>query len=184
MNNHPWHDVETGQQAPKVINAIIEISRGSKAKYEVDKPTGLLRLDRVLHAAFYYPVNYGFIPQTYAGDADPLDILVLSQIDFEPLSIVTAKVIGVMRMRDKGIDDKIIAVCANDISVSHINSLDELPPHLMSEIKHFFEQYKKLEHTEVVVDEFFDKEKAYEIILQSMVDYKNDILPGLNLKEQ
>jgi inorganic pyrophosphatase len=181
MNNHPWHDVEAGQHTPKVLNAIIEISRGSKAKYEVDKPTGLLRLDRVLHAAFYYPVNYGFIPQTYAGDADPLDILVLSQIDFEPLSIVSAKVIGVMRMIDKGLDDKIIAVCANDISVSHINSLEELPPHLMSEIKHFFEQYKKLEHTEVVVDEFFDKEKAYEIILQSIENYKREILPGLKI---
>ena len=112
MNMHPWHDVSIGEQAPEIVNAIIEIARGSKAKYEVDKQTGLLRLDRVLHAAFYYPINYGFIPQTYAGDGDPLDILVLSQIDFEPLSIVTAKVIGVMRMIDKGEDDKIIAVCA------------------------------------------------------------------------
>lgn len=179
MNNHPWHDVHIGDNAPEVVNAIIEISRGSKAKYEVDKPTGLLRLDRVLHAAFYYPINYGFIPQTYAGDGDPLDILVLSQIDFQPLSIVTAKVIGVMRMIDNGEDDKIIAVCANDISVSHINSLQELPPHLMSEIKHFFEQYKKLEHTEVVVDQFFDKAKAMEIIERNTQDYKNDILPGL-----
>jgi inorganic pyrophosphatase len=105
--------------------------------------------------------------------------LVLSQIDIEPLSIVTANVIGVMRMIDKGIDDKIIAVCANDISVNHITSLEELPPNLMSEIKHFFEQYKKLEHTEVVVDEFFNQEKAHEIILQSMVDYTKDILPTL-----
>jgi inorganic pyrophosphatase len=127
----------------------------------------------VLHAAFYYPINYGFIPKTFAGDNDPLDILVLSQIDFEPLSIVSAKVIGVMRMIDKGIDDKIIAVCQNDISVSHINSLEELPPHLMSEIKHFFEQYKKLEQTLVKVDEFYGKEKAYEIINESIIDYNN-----------
>lgn len=179
MKNHPWHDVPVGNHAPQTVNAIIEISRGSKAKYEVDKPTGLLRLDRVLHAAFYYPINYGFIPQTYAGDGDPLDILVLSQIDIEPLSIVTAKVIGVMRMIDKGMDDKIIAVCANDISVSHINALAELPPHLMSEIKHFFEQYKKLEHSEVVVDEFFDAQKAYSIIEESIALYKQDILPSL-----
>lgn len=179
MKNHPWHDVPVGSQAPQTVNAIIEISRGSKAKYEVDKATGLLRLDRVLHSAFYYPINYGFIPQTYAGDGDPLDILVFSQIDIEPLSIVTANVIGVMRMIDKGMDDKIIAVCANDISVSHITSLEELPPHLMSEIKHFFEQYKKLEHTEVVVEEFMDKEKALDIIRQSMVDYNTDILPGI-----
>ena len=171
--NHPWHDIFFGDESPQIVQAIIEISRGSKAKYEVDKESGLLKLDRVLHAAFYYPINYGFIPKTYAGDNDPLDILVLSQIDFEPLSIVTAKVIGVMRMIDKGIDDKIIAVCQNDISVSHINSLEELPPHLMSEIKHFFEQYKKLEQTSVKVDEFYGKEKAYEIINESILDYKN-----------
>ena len=171
--NHPWHDISFGDESPQIVQAIIEISRGSKAKYEVDKESGLLKLDRVLHAAFYYPINYGFIPKTYAGDNDPLDILVLSQIDFEPLSIVTAKVIGVMRMIDKGIDDKIIAVCQNDISVSHINSLEELPPHLMSEIKHFFEQYKKLEQTTVKVDEFYGKEKAYEIINESILYYKN-----------
>jgi inorganic pyrophosphatase len=171
--NHPWHDISVGVESPKVVHAIIEISRGSKAKYEVDKESGLLKLDRVLHAAFYYPINYGFIPKTFAGDNDPLDILVLSQIDFEPLSIVSAKVIGVMRMIDKGIDDKIIAVCQNDISVSHINSLEELPPHLMSEIKHFFEQYKKLEQSTVKVDEFYGKEKAYEIINESIVEYNN-----------
>lgn len=171
--NHPWHDISFGDESPKIVNAIIEISRGSKAKYEVDKESGLLKLDRVLHAAFYYPINYGFIPKTFAGDNDPLDILVLSQIDFEPLSIVSAKVIGVMRMIDKGIDDKIIAVCQNDISVSHIDSLEELPPHLMSEIKHFFEQYKKLEQTTVKVDEFYGKEKAYEIINESILDYQN-----------
>jgi inorganic pyrophosphatase len=171
--NHPWHDISVGDKSPKIVNAIIEISRGSKAKYEVDKESGLLKLDRVLHAAFYYPINYGFIPKTFAGDNDPLDILVLSQIDFEPLSIVSAKVIGVMRMIDKGIDDKIIAVCQNDISVSHINSLEELPPHLMSEIKHFFEQYKKLEQSTVKVDEFYGKEKAYEIINESIVEYNN-----------
>jgi inorganic pyrophosphatase len=171
--NHPWHDISFGEESPQIVQAIIEISRGSKAKYEVDKESGLLKLDRVLHAAFYYPINYGFIPKTFAGDNDPLDILVLSQIDFEPLSIVSAKVIGVMRMIDKGIDDKIIAVCQNDISVSHINSLEELPPHLMSEIKHFFEQYKKLEQTTVQVDEFYSKEKAYEIINESIIEYKN-----------
>ncbi len=180
MSKHPWHQVKRGEQAPQVVNAIIEISRGSKAKYEVDKDSGLLRLDRVLHSAFYYPINYGFIPQSYAGDGDPLDILVLSQIDIEPLSIVSAKVIGVMRMQDKGIDDKIIAVCADDISVSHINTLDELPPHLTSEIKHFFEQYKKLEHAAVVVDEFYNQTKAYEIIHQSFLDYDRDILPTLS----
>ena len=131
MNNHPWHNVHHGKNAPQEVQAIVEISRGSKAKYEVDKETGLLRLDRVLYTAFYYPINYGFIPQTFAGDGDPLDILVLSQIDIAPLSIVTCKVIGVMRMIDKGADDKIITVCANDASVNHINDISELPLHFM-----------------------------------------------------
>ena len=179
MKNHPWHDVSIGNDAPNIVNAIIEISRGSKAKYEVDKETGLLRLDRVLHAAFYYPINYGFIPQTYTGDLDPLDILVLSQIDIEPLSIVRAKVIGVLRMLDKGVDDKIISVCADDISVSHIDTLEQLPPHLMSEIRHFFEQYKKLEHSDVAVENFMDKQKAIDIINESEVEYRRVIVPTL-----
>ena len=163
------------------MNAIIEISRGSRAKYEVDKQTGLLRLDRVLNTAFYYPVNYGFIPQTYAGDGDPLDILVLSQIDFEPLSIVRAQVIGVMRMIDKGEDDKIIAVCADDMSVNHIHNMDELPPHFIHELKHFFLRYKELEHqSDVVIDEFMPKEKALEIIKDAVLLYQKDIVPQLH----
>jgi len=180
MSNHPWHDVPFGDENPQTVNAIIEISRGSRAKYEVDKQTGLLRLDRVLNTAFYYPVNYGFIPQTYAGDGDPLDILVLSQIDFEPLSIVRAQVIGVMRMIDKGEDDKIIAVCADDISVNHIHNMDELPPHFIHELKHFFLRYKELEHqSDVVIDEFMPKEKALEIIKDAVLFYQKDIVPQL-----
>jgi inorganic pyrophosphatase len=181
MKNHPWHDVPYGTHAPQIIEAIIEISKGSKAKYEVDKPTGLLRLDRVLHTAFYYPINYGFIPQTYAGDGDPLDILVLSEVQIEPLCIATAKVIGVMRMIDKGADDKIIAVCANDASVNHYNDISELPPHFILELKHFFMRYKELENKTVEVDDFFGKEKAYEIINEAIADYKKDILPTLHL---
>jgi inorganic pyrophosphatase len=180
MSNHPWHDVPFGDENPQTVNAIIEISRGSRAKYEVDKQTGLLRLDRVLNTAFYYPVNYGFIPQTYAGDGDPLDILVLSQIDFEPLSIVRAQVIGVMRMIDKGEDDKIIAVCADDMSVNHIHNMDELPPHFIHELKHFFLRYKELEHqSDVVIDEFMPKEKALEIIKDAVLLYQKDIVPIL-----
>lgn len=180
MKNHPWHDVNIGPNCPHEINAIIEISRGSRAKYEVDKATGLLRLDRVLYTAFYYPINYGFIPQTYAGDGDPLDILVLSQIDIEPLSIVTAKVVGVMRMHDKGVDDKIIAVCSNDISVDHINELSELPPHLTHELKHFFQHYKQLEgRNNPEIDQFYDKPKALEIIQEAQAAYIKDILPTL-----
>lgn len=179
MKSHPWHDVNPITDSPETFQAIIEISRGSKAKYEVDKASGLLRLDRVLHASFTYPINYGFIPQTYAGDGDPLDILVLSQIDIEPLSIVNAKVIGVLRMHDKGIDDKIIAVCDNDVSVNQINALHELPLYLKDEIQHFFEQYKKLEHTDVVVEEWLGKEDALKIIHQNLNDYREQILPAL-----
>jgi inorganic pyrophosphatase len=176
---HPWHNIHYGTQAPQQVQAIIEISRGSKAKYEVDKESGLLRLDRVLHTAFYYPINYGFIPQTFAGDGDPLDILVLSQVDIEPLTIVRANVLGVMRMIDKGADDKIIAVCADDAAVNSYTALSQLPPHLIQEMKHFFTRYKELEHKQVEVDDFFDKEKAFEIINDAINSYKTDILPNL-----
>jgi inorganic pyrophosphatase len=180
MNNHPWHDVPFGNDHESIVNAIIEIPRGSKAKYEVDKETGLLRLDRVLNTAFYYPINYGFIPRTYAGDGDPLDILVLSQIDFMPLSIVRAQVIGVMRMYDKGEDDKIIAVCADDASVNHIHSMNDLAPHFIHELKHFFMRYKELEPKAAVeIDTFLDREKALEIIQEAVTSYTKDILPKL-----
>ncbi|MEZ5046818.1 MAG: inorganic diphosphatase [Chitinophagaceae bacterium] len=177
---HPWHQVSYGNNAPQEVQAIIEISRGSKAKYEVDKQSGLLKLDRVLHSSFYYPINYGFIPQTYAGDQDPLDILVLSQIDIEPLALVNAKVIGVLRMKDKGVDDKIISVCANDIAVQHISTLEELPPHLKQEIKHFFQRYKELENSDVVVEEYLPKSDAYGIIEESIEQYNKFIRPTLN----
>ena len=121
----------------------------------------------------YYPANYGFIPQTYCDDHDPLDILVLSQIDIRSLCEVNAKVIGVMRMVDQGeADDKIIAVAADDISVSHINDISELPEHSLRELRNFFEDYKKLENKTVVVEDFLDKETAIKIVLQSFEDYK------------
>lgn len=182
MAMHPWHDVPYGDEAPATVQAIIEIKRGSRAKYEICKQTGLLKLDRVLHTAFYYPANYGFIPQTYAGDGDPLDILVLSQIDAEPLSIMRAKVIGVMRMEDKGADDKIIAVCADDMSVNYINELEELPPHFTAELKHFFMRYKELEHHQAEppkVEAFYGKEKALAIVRDAILAYQRDIVPLL-----
>ncbi len=171
--SHPWHDVAPGEDIPKIVTALIEIPQGSKGKYEVDKPSGLIKLDRVLYSSVHYPANYGFIPQTYAGDNDPLDILVISQIEIPQLCLVDAKVIGVMRMKDKDeVDDKIIAVAKNDIAVNYINSLEELPPHTMVEIKRFFEDYKILEHRKIEIEEFFGKEKAYEIILESIEFYK------------
>ncbi|MGB5024377.1 MAG: inorganic diphosphatase, partial [Saprospiraceae bacterium] len=117
---NPWHDVSPGEQTPEFVNGIIEIPKGTRAKYEIDKVSGLLKLDRVLYSSVYYPANYGFIPRTLCEDKDPLDILVLSQLEFVPLCLVSAKVIGVMRMSDQGdADDKIIAVCAGDPSVNH-----------------------------------------------------------------
>ena len=143
---HPWHQVSPGDNIPEVVNAIIEIPKGSKAKYEIDKESGLLKLDRVLFSSVMYPANYGFIPQTYCDDKDPLDILVLCSIDVFPMSIIEAKVVGVMHMVDNGEqDDKIIAVAKNDMSVNYINDLNELPPHAMTEIVRFFKDYKKLE---------------------------------------
>jgi len=177
---HPWHQVSPGKGVPQKVTALIEISKGSKAKYEIDKESGLLKLDRVLFSAVHYPANYGFIPQTYAGDNDPLDILVISQIDFPPLTLVEATVIGVMRMIDKDeMDDKIIAVATHDISVNLINSLDSMPEYLLKEIHRFFEDYKQLEQkSKVVVNQFLGKDAAYEIILESIEAYSKKFQKG------
>ncbi len=170
--NNPWHDVPTGKRAPGVVNGIIEIPKGSRAKYELDKESGLLMLDRVLYSSVYYPANYGFIPRTYCDDKDPLDILVLSQIDIVPLCLVSAKVIGVMRMLDNGeADDKIIAVAEEDMSFNHLNDISEMPNHFIREMQNFFEDYKKLEHKTVVVEEFQNRELALQIVEKSIVDY-------------
>jgi inorganic pyrophosphatase len=172
-STHPWHCIETGNEAPVYIRSVIEIPKWSKGKYEMDKESGLLRLDRVLFSSVHYPANYGFIPQTYCDDHDPLDILVICSIDVYPMCIVEAKVIGAMEMIDEEEkDDKIIAVAKNDMSVNYINDLSELPPHTLVELKRFFEDYKKLEHKNVVVDHFMDREKAYQVILDSMKLYQ------------
>jgi inorganic pyrophosphatase len=170
---NPWHNVGFGENSPSIINGIIEIPKGSRAKYELDKESGLLKLDRVLYSSVYYPANYGFIPQTYCDDKDPLDILIISQVDVVPMCIVEAKVIGVMRMIDGGeADDKIIAVAAGDPSVNHFNDISELPQHFISEIRNFFEDYKKLENKTVVVEEFQDRILAMEIVEKAISDYK------------
>jgi inorganic pyrophosphatase len=176
MANHfnPWHDVSPGENIPEFVNGIIEIPKGVRAKYELDKESGLLKLDRVLFSSVYYPANYGFIPQSYCEDKDPLDILIISQIDIVPLCIVSAKVIGVMRMLDGGeADDKIISVAAGDPSVSHINDIFELPSHFISELKSFFEDYKKLENKTSVVEDFLDKRIAIKILQDSFLMYKD-----------
>jgi inorganic pyrophosphatase len=180
---HPWHDVDPGKDAPGFVRAIIEIPKGSKGKYELDKQSGLLRLDRVLFSSVHYPANYGFIPRTYCDDHDPLDILVICSIDVVPMSIIEAKVIGGMEMIDGDErDDKIIAVARHDMSVNYVNNLSELPPHTLVELKRFFEDYKKLEHKNVIVDRFIEKEKACEIIMEGLKLYaevKDTLLPTL-----
>ncbi len=174
MSNHlhPWHQVSPGDNVPERVNGIIEIPKGTRAKYELDKASGLLKLDRVLYSSVYYPANYGVIPQTYCDDKDPLDILVLSQIDIVPLCIVEAKVIGVMRMLDNNeADDKLIAVAAGDPAVNHVNDIGELPGHFLSELRNFFEDYKKLERKTVVVEDFLGKDVALKILVESFELY-------------
>jgi inorganic pyrophosphatase len=172
MVQHPWHEVRIGNNPPEHVNGIIEIPRGSRAKYEIDKESGLIKLDRVIYASMYYPLNYGFIPQTMGEDKDPLDIVVLTQVAVVPLCLIPSKVIGVMRMVDRGeADDKIIAVAEQDASVSHINDVSELPDFFRVELKHFFENYKTLENKKVVVDEFLGKDHAFPIIKQSIQYY-------------
>jgi inorganic pyrophosphatase len=169
---NPWHEVSSKPRKGTAVNAIIEIPRGARAKYELDKDSGLLRLDRVLYSSVYYPHNYGFIPRTYGDDKDPLDILVISQVEVVPMCLLEAKVIGVMRMLDNGEgDDKIIAVAAHDMSVNHYTDISELPQHTLKELQSFFEDYKKLENKEVVVEEFLGAELANEIIEKAIADY-------------
>lgn len=171
---HPWHGVNFGENAPRVVNAIIEIPQGSRCKYEIDKESGLLKLDRILYSSFYYPVNYGFIPQTYGEDKDPLDILVITSLPVQALTLMEAKVIGVMQMVDSGdADDKIIAVAANDPSVNYYNNIEELPKHFFDELRHFFEEYKHLENKTVAVEEFKDKATALQVIEQGIKSYKD-----------
>jgi inorganic pyrophosphatase len=155
------------------VNALIEIPQGSRAKYEVDKATGLLRLDRVIYSSFHYPVNYGFIPQTLGQDGDPLDILVLCSQSIQSLCLVDANVIGNMQMIDSGqVDDKIIAVAAKDPSVNHYTKMDDLPQHFLLELRNFFEQYKVLENKKVEIDNFQDQATAFSIIQDAIDFYK------------
>jgi len=170
---HPWHGATYGDKSPAVVNALVEIPQGSRSKYEIDKHTGLLKLDRVIYSSFHYPVNYGFIPQTLGDDGDPLDILVLCSQSIQPLCLVEATVIGNMQMIDTGVkDDKIIAVALKDPSVNHIHSMSELPKHFISELRNYFEQYKVLESKQVQIEDFQSKEMAYDIISKAIALYK------------
>jgi|SRR5664279_4022498 len=169
---HPVHDIELPTDLSLWIPSVIEIPRGSHLKYEVDKPTGMLRLDRVLYSAVHYPANYGFIPRTLGEDHDPLDILVLMQEPVEPLTIVRARAIGGLHMSDDmGGDDKIIAVCVDDPAYSHYERLDQVPSHVSRELDRFFRDYKMLEDKRVDVDEFYGRAHALDVIAKAAVAY-------------
>jgi inorganic pyrophosphatase len=170
---HPWHDVDIGNQAPELICVVIEVPKGSKTKYELDKKSGLIKVDRVLFSSVHYPANYGFIPRTYCDDKDPLDVLVLGQETVVPLAIMRAKPIGVMKMVDQGeADDKVIAVHADDPEYAHYNSLADLPPHRITEVRRFFEDYKVLEKKTVLIEDFKDREETHRVILEAIELYQ------------
>lgn len=171
---NPWHDVFPGNEARNgMFDAIIEIPLGSTNKYELDKESGLLRLDRVLHSAVYYPANYGFIPQTLADDGDPLDVLVLSSDSVHPLTIVTARAIGLMGMLDNDReDDKIIAIAMDDPDYADYLDIQDLPPHRLNVIRRFFQDYKTLENKRVIVDEIQPARDAPPVIERSLMKYR------------
>lgn len=168
-----WHDIDPKVITPEDFSAVIEIPKGSNCKYELDKYTGLLRLDRILYTSTHYPANYGFIPRTYADDGDPLDVLVLCNESVLPLTLVRVFPIGVMRMIDDGaIDDKIIAVPYSDPSYNQISSIKDLPHHIFAEMMHFFTVYKQLENKQTAVKELFDRDEAIRIISEAIASYE------------
>lgn len=162
---NPWHDIEPRKKTNDTLDCVIEIPRGSRLKYELDKDSGLLRLDRVLYSAVFYPANYGFIPRTYCDDKDPLDILVLGQEPVAPLSLLTARPIGVMQMIDQDEeDDKIIAIHEHDPAFMHLRDISQLPSHSLNELQRFFEDYKALELKTVRIERFKGRVDALGVI--------------------
>ncbi|AAF26475.1 T25K16.5 [Arabidopsis thaliana] len=195
---HPWHDLEIGPGAPQIFNVVVEITKGSKVKYELDKKTGLIKVDRILYSSVVYPHNYGFVPRTLCEDNDPIDVLVIMQEPVLPGCFLRARAIGLMPMIDQGEkDDKIIAVCVDDPEYKHYTDIKELPPHRLSEIRRFFEDCilflqcsslfisidlstnKKNENKEVAVNDFLPSESAVEAIQYSMDLYAEYILHTL-----
>jgi inorganic pyrophosphatase len=169
---HPWHDVTPGERLPGEFTAVIEIPMGSSVKYELDKGTGLLRLDRILYSAVYYPANYGFVPQTLAEDDDPLDVLVLCQEAVAPLTLVKARAIGLMTMIDSGKKDhKILAVAVDDPEYAGFREAADLPHHRLKMLQRFFQDYKTLEEKAVEVDQFQPAQTALPIIDEALARY-------------
>ena len=174
-----WHDISPNRITKENFFAVIEIEKGSKQKYELDKKTGFLMLDRVLYTSTHYPANYGFIPRTYAADGDPLDVLVLCSESIEPLALVNCYPIGVISMLDNGAnDDKIIAIPFNDPTYNSYKDVSELPKHVFEEMSHFFTVYKALESKETVIDEVKGREVAIEIIDRCIDRYIDTFCKG------
>lgn len=167
-----WHDMSPKRITPEDFITVIEISKGSKKKYELDKPTGFIILDRILYTSTHYPANYGFIPRTYGDDGDPLDVLLLCSEPLEPLTLVRAYPIGVISMLDNGRnDEKIIAIPFNDPNYNIYTDIDQLPAHIFEEMRHFFSVYKNLENKETAVDEVKGRDVAIKIISDAIESY-------------
>ena len=182
---HSWHDVNPNRISPEKFLALIEVSKGSKNKYELDKETGHLILDRVSFTSTIYPQNYGFIPRTFARDYDPLDVLVLCSESILPMSFVRCTPIGVLIMTDNGLpDEKIIAVCKDDAFYKDFKDIHELPEHVMGEIKHFFTVYKSLEGKETAVDEVYGRDEAIRVIKECLASYKRNIRPTIEAERK
>ncbi|MBQ9514128.1 MAG: inorganic diphosphatase [Clostridia bacterium] len=171
-----WHDIDSKRVKPEEFIAVVEIGKGSKQKYEMDKKTGLLRLDRILYTSTHYPSNYGFIPHTYASDGDPLDVLILCSETLIPMSLVDCYPIGVIIMNDNGaLDEKIIAIPFADPNYNTYKSIHDLPSHIFDEMTHFFSVYKQLEGTYTNVDIVSDRNEAVKIIEKCMENYKEHL---------
>jgi inorganic pyrophosphatase len=170
-----WHDISPKRITPEDFICVIEIPKGSKKKYELDKETGYIMLDRILYTSTHYPANYGFIPRTYGDDNDPLDVLLLCSEVLEPLTLVRAYPIGVITMIDNGRnDEKIIAIPVNDPTYNEYKDIDQLPKHRFDEMRHFFEVYKSLENKTTAVDDVKGREEAIKIIAESIENYRNN----------
>jgi inorganic pyrophosphatase len=173
---HPWHDIPIGEDAPNEFNVVIEVSKGSKVKYEIDKDTGMLEVDRILYSSVVYPENYGFIPQTLADDDDPLDVIVLMQEPVLPLSLLAVRPIGLLPMVDEGENDEnIICVHVDDPEYRTYNHVSEFPEHRLNEIKQFFKEYKNLEDKEVEVGDISGPEEAIEYVQRAINLYKEKV---------
>jgi inorganic pyrophosphatase len=176
---HPWHDVTPGSKLPQEFNSVIEIPFGSSVKYELDKASGLIKLDRILYSAVYYPANYGFVPQTLAEDDDPLDVLVLCQEPVVPLTIIHARAIGLMTMIDSGKKDhKIIAIATEDPEFNTYREAAEMPSHRLLMLRRFFQDYKQLEGKSVEVDEIEPAARAYPILEDALRRYSEQRRKG------